>query len=210
MTRAEGKPKTHVFNDSEGETAVRIARKVITAAVNGENAGEMDIPDSFRDNGGVFTTITRHETGNLRGCIGYSEPILPIISAIIRSSKAAAMSDLRFVPVKQSELDKILISVSLLTKPTRLLFEDPEEIPDLITIGKHGLIVKKGKSAGLLLPQVPVENDWDPVIFLNQTCVKAGIPYKSWRTGKVDILTFTAEVFTETEPNGSIVREELL
>jgi len=200
----------HVFSDEEGETAVRIARKTIAKVIHGENPGEMDVPESFRENGGVFTTITRYPSGSLRGCIGYSEPVMPIISAIIRSARSAATKDFRFLPVKPDEIETIIVSVSLLTKPVRVVFDKPEDLPELIEIGKHGLIVKKNHVTGLLLPQVPVEQGWDSKVFLNQVCVKAGMPYKSWKNKKVELYTFTAEVFEETEPNGPVARMDTL
>ena len=47
-------------------------------------------------------------------------------------------------------------------------------------------------------PQVPVEWGWDRDEFLNQTCVKAGLPPDAWRRG-ADIYAFAAEVFGEKE-----------
>ena len=196
----------NVFSDEEGTIAVRIARRVIESTIRNENPGDIDVPKSFKDNGGVFTTILKFPSGDLRGCIGYSEPVMPIISAIVRSAKSAATRDIRFQPLRVDELDNVIFSVSLLTKPTRLLYDKAEDLPSLVTVGKHGLIIKKNGSGGLLLPQVPVEQDWNSEVFLNQTCVKAGLPHKTWRTKKVSIFTFTAEVFEETEPHGSVVR----
>ena len=47
---------------------------------------------------------------------------------------------------------------------------------------------------GLLLPQVPMEHDWDRETFLGQTCRKAGLPMDAWRNGAI-VEAFTAEVF---------------
>lgn len=199
----------HMFSDDEGKLAVEIARRVIEAAVRNEKAGEIEIPQNFKDDGGVFTTITRYPEGELRGCIGYSEPVMPIVSAIIRSARSAATRDLRFRPVKSEELDTLVISVSLLTRPTRLMYSDPRDLPSLIKVGRHGLIAKKDRKAGLLLPQVPVEQGWDAEVFLNQVCVKAGLPYRSWKNGNVELHLFTAEVFEEEEPRGAVVRKAM-
>ena len=35
--------------------------------------------------------------------------------------------------------------------------------------------MENGPYRGLLLPQVPVEWEWDSVTFLEQTCIKAGL-----------------------------------
>jgi AMMECR1 domain-containing protein len=52
---------------------------------------------------------------------------------------------------------------------------------------------------GLLLPQVAVEWKWDRTRFLEETCLKAGLPPDAWRHGS-RIQTFTAQVFEEQEP----------
>ena len=66
-----------------------------------------------------------------------------------------------------------------------------------IEVGRHGLVITYGMRRGLLLPQVPVEHDWDRLTFLAQTCLKAGAPPDAWQRGAV-IEAFTAEVFGET------------
>jgi hypothetical protein len=39
---------------------------------------------------------------------------------------------------------------------------------------------------------------WDAKTFLEQTCVKAGLSPEAWK-GKVQLLAFEAQVFTEAE-----------
>ena len=58
------------------------------------------------------------------------------------------------------------------------------------------LVVEEGHRRGLLLPQVAVEWGWTPEQFLSQTCVKAGLPPKAWRSGAA-VFRFDAEVFGE-------------
>ena len=197
------------FSLEEGTIAVKVARRVIESTVLNEDPGEMDIPERFKEPGGVFTTINRYPSRDLRGCIGYSEPVMPIILAIIRSAKAAATQDPRFSPVKKEELDRIVVEVSLLTPPEPLKASNPDEYPQKIKIGEHGLIVQMDGRGGLLLPQVPVELEWNSYEFLNNLCMKAGLPSKCWRTGKAKLFTFTAEVFEERTPRGKVVRKEL-
>ena len=62
-------------------------------------------------------------------------------------------------------------------------------------IGRHGLIMSRDGRSGLLLPQVPVEWQWDRETFLAQTCVKAGLPRDAWRDPATTILWFEAVVF---------------
>jgi uncharacterized protein len=74
-----------------------------------------------------------------------------------------------------------------------------EEVRDVeeITVGRDGLIISRGHYAGLLLPQVATEYGWDRDTFLDQTCVKAGLPPGTWRSQQARIEKFAAEVFGE-------------
>jgi AMMECR1 domain-containing protein len=51
-----------------------------------------------------------------------------------------------------------------------------------------------GNNRGLLLPHVPVENNWDRETFLCQACVKAGLPPDVWKKG-AEVFVFEAIVF---------------
>jgi hypothetical protein len=82
---------------------------------------------------------------------------------------------------------KIEISVLSPLQPVR-----PEEA----IVGQHGLVVTQGNRRGLLLPQVPIEWQWDRETFLAQTCLKAGLPPDAWQHG-AQLQAFTAEVFGE-------------
>jgi len=65
-----------------------------------------------------------------------------------------------------------------------------------IEIGRHGLVIEKGRRRGLLLPQVATEWGWDRETFLAQTCHKAGLERDVWKRG-AKVLRFEAEVFAE-------------
>ena len=102
---------------------------------------------------------------------------------------AAALSDPRFQPVTPDETPSLHVEISVLSIP--------EEIaPEQIMIGRHGLIITQGWHRGLLLPQVPVTWEWDRERFLEETCLKAGLPTDAWKKG-ARIEAFTAEVFEE-------------
>ena len=94
-----------------------------------------------------------------------------------------------FSPVTPEEVMLLKVEISVLS-PLRPI------VPEEIVIGKHGLVVTQGSRRGLLLPQVPVEWDWNVETFLAQTCLKAGLAPDAWRYG-VDLQAFTAEVFGE-------------
>jgi AmmeMemoRadiSam system protein B/AmmeMemoRadiSam system protein A len=138
---------------------------------------------------GAFTTLT--EGGALRGCIGYTAPIKPLYMTVRDTATLAALRDPRFAPVTAAELPKLAYEISVLSPLRRVT--DVEQIK----VGRDGLIMKSAGYEGLLLPQVPVEQNWDRETFLNQTCAKAGMDQSCWRDENTDIFSFTAVVFNE-------------
>ena len=106
-----------------------------------------------------------------------------------------------------AELDQVVVEVSVLTPPEELVVARRQEMPEAVVIGRDGLIVERGAYRGLLLPQVPVEWEWDSTTFLEQACMKAGLTPDMWLDRRTRVLTFQAEIFHEESPYGQIVRE---
>jgi uncharacterized protein (TIGR00296 family) len=194
------------FTDEEGEWMVRSARHVLEQYFRTGRVVAPSAPNSKLENPfGVFTTLKTYPDMELRGCIGYPEPVKPLNRALAETAVLAATEDPRFPPVRPEELDSLVIEVSALTLP-QLLDVPKSELPEHIEIGKHGLILRYGPYSGLLLPQVPVEEGWDVITFLNYTALKAGLPPDAWQWPETNIYTFTAEVFAEERPNGPVKR----
>ena len=130
----------------------------------------------------------------MRGCIGYVFPTEPLYLTVVETARAAALDDPRFVAVTAEEAPELKVEISVLSP---LLPITPEEVE----IGKHGLVVTLGNRRGLLLPQVPVEWNWDRETFLSQTCLKAGLSADAWVQNSghpaAELHAFTAEVFGE-------------
>jgi uncharacterized protein (TIGR00296 family) len=196
------------MNLEKGKFLVRTARKVIEEYVKSGNKHEpLDYPKEFDGHGGVFTTIHMQPGHELRGCIGYPEPVMPLMKALVESA-VSVTRDPRFPPLSEKELDKIVVEVSVLTKPEIIKVGKPEEYLKKVRIGKDGLVIEKGFNRGLLLPQVPVEWKWDAEQYLSNLCMKAGLPPDTWLGEGVRIYSFRSEIFTEKSPRGEIVREE--
>ncbi len=140
---------------------------------------------------GAFVTLKI--AGGLRGCIGYIEGYKPLSETVTEMAQAAAFSDPRFPALSKNEMPSIALEISALSPISRLT--DPE----LVEVGRHGLIIEKGASKGLLLPQVAVEYNWNRTEFLEHTCQKAGLPPDSWRDSDTKIYVFSAVVFGEID-----------
>lgn len=175
------------LSPDEKTDLLKIARESLERYVRDKEVyqPETDNP-KFMSKRGAFVTLKKN--GQLRGCIGFIEPILPLHQTIVQATIYAASKDVRFTPVAASELKDIDLEISVLTPPKKI--DDPREIE----VGKHGLIIAMGNQRGLLLPQVPVENRWSRLTFLQRTCEKAGLPRDAWKSGAA-IYTFQAIVF---------------
>ena len=195
---------------NEGEFLVRLARKSIEEHLSGKRIEPPTPPsEKLNEKRGVFVTLYRYPSKELRGCIGLPYPTHRLIDAVIHSAISSATADPRFPSVSLKEMDEIVIEVSVLTKPEEIEYEDPKELPEKIVIGRDGLIIEAGGFSGLLLPQVPVEYNWGPEEYLMHLSLKAGLPSTYWLTGRAKIYRFTAQIFAEKTPRGEVVEEEL-
>ncbi len=186
---------------------MKFARKTIEMWVsNGKTPEIPKVPEMFNEKSGVFTTLHTYPDHELRGCIGLPFPDKPLIEAI-RESAVSVTMDPRFPKLGQDELYKVIVEVSVLTKPEKIEVKSPYEYPERIRIGKDGLIIKNGMHAGLLLPQVPKEYGWNVRTFLEHLCMKAFLPPDAWKNRESEILRFRTEIFAEKEPGGKIEKQ---
>ncbi|MBZ5535806.1 MAG: AmmeMemoRadiSam system protein A [Acidobacteriia bacterium] len=140
---------------------------------------------------GAFVTLT--QAHQLRGCIGYTAALKPLYETIMDCAVSAATRDPRFAPLQAEELPRTHIEISVLSP----MFE-VKDVNEIVA-GKHGLMISRGNRRGLLLPQVATEYHLTREKFLDQTCMKAGLPPKSWKEPGTRIEAFTAVVFGEPE-----------
>jgi uncharacterized protein (TIGR00296 family) len=183
-----------LLTDHEGDLALKRARSSIEHVIAGNPEQSFKLTPVFLEKRGVFVTLTKQ--GCLRGCIGFPYPVISLGQAIQQAAVAAAIEDPRFPPVTKRELDQLEIEVTVLTPPVAIS-GSPDDRSNHVEVGRHGLIVRGMGTSGLLLPQVCTEYEWDPKTFLDQTCVKAGLPPHSWHSKNVEVLTFEGQIFHE-------------
>ena len=152
-----------------------------------------DYPIELDEELGVFVTLNKNN--NLRGCIGYAEPVKPAIDATMDVAISAAFNDPRFPQLSEKEYDDLEFEVTVLTKPEMIVVAHPDQYFDEIEIGRDGFIIQKGYARGLLLPQVAVENMFTIEDFLDHTCMKAGISADSWMDESCDVYKFQGQIF---------------
>ncbi len=180
------------LSDDHRKTLLGIARQSIAAILDGRapewNADELD--ETLLRPAGAFVTL-RTRDGDLRGCIGSIRATEQMYRAIVSSAISAAFRDPRFEPLRPGELELLALEISVMG-PIEVVTNIEE-----IEVGRDGLIISRGRYAGLLLPQVATEYEWDRETFLDQTCVKAGLPPGAWRSGDCRVEKFSAIVFGE-------------
>ncbi|MFZ0005226.1 MAG: TIGR00296 family protein [Methanoregula sp.] len=181
-----------LLTPEEGILAVRLARGAIEYTITKKPKPMVHLTPVFDEKRGVFVTLTKN--GQLRGCIGFPYPVMPLGNAIEDAAVAAALEDPRFPGVKKEELINLDFEVTVLTVPVPLAC-DPDERPKHIEVGRHGLIARGLGTSGLLLPQVAPEYNWDAKTFLDHTCEKAGLPCSCWKRKDVEILIFEGQIF---------------
>jgi len=175
------------FSQEERGLLLKLAHDALASAFAFRELSP-DLPSAhLAESRGVFTTL--YVKGALRGCVGYALAVTSLYRGIIETARAAAFDDPRFAPMSAEELPEVKVSLSVLS-PLRPIAADE------VVVGVHGLLVTMGVRRGLLLPQVPVEHGWDRIMFLEQTCRKAGLPNDAWKKGAI-LEAFTAEVFGE-------------
>lgn len=154
-------------------------------------AGELG---ALRSDAGAFVTLNHGgvkagNPGRLRACMGLIEARQPLIDAVVQAAVWAAQ-DPRFPRLRADEMAGLEVEVSVLSPA------HPVSGPAAIEVGKHGVILEKGRHRALFLPQVATEQGWDRQTMLEQLALKAGLPAGGWRDG-ARFEVFTAQVYGE-------------
>jgi AmmeMemoRadiSam system protein A len=177
-----------------------VARETIAAELDGRKPRYPDDEAAkspvLRQPCGAFVTLHKNIGGaegerSLRGCIGRMTANLPLGETVRIMAHEAAFGDPRFPPLGPGELEQCHIEISALSP--MMVCPDPQQVK----VGVHGLYLTRGGRAGVLLPQVPVEQGWNLDEYLDYICVKAGLPPESYNAPDATLYTFTAVVFGE-------------
>lgn len=165
----------------EGPLVLLARQTVESYARNGEIPKiDLDLPAQLPNQAGVFVSIKKH--GELRGCIGTTAPTRNSLrDEVVYNAISAAFQDPRFSPVEEEELGDLVYSVDVLGVP------EPVESLTQLNAQKYGVIVRKGRNSGLLLPDLEGVNTVEEQVNIAKR--KAGIALDE----EVELLRFTVE-----------------
>ena len=191
----------------EGAKLVRLARTAVEKYLH--ESIVINPEEESSEKAGIFVTLnylTSSKKEYLRGCIGFPLPEKVLYQGVIEAAIAAATEDPRFPPLDVQDLDNIIFEVSILSPPQEIRAQNPADYRKEIAIGRDGLLLRWRFGSGLLLPQVPLELNWNTDEYLANICYKASAPPDVWLDPQSKLFKFQAEVFKEVDPNGEIVK----
>lgn len=145
--------------------------------------------------GAAFVTLRR--SGQLRGCIGSPVARRPLAVDVVEHAFNAAFRDPRFPKLHVLELAALELSVSVLTPPEAMRFDDEADLLAQLRPGVDGLIIEDAGRRSLFLPAV-----WQEIRerrqFLGALKLKAGLRMEHFSR------SFTAQRFRSIEVKGAM------
>ena len=188
------------MNAMEGSTLVRLARDSIETAFEG---GRVVVPREqwLAERRATFVTLRLRRSGELRGCIGTLDPHKPLGEAVIEYARLAAFEDRRFEPLTRTELDIVVIDVSVLSPHVPLPVESEADAHAKLERTRPGVVLSYRGRRGVFLPQVWASLQ-DPREFLRHLKEKAGLPGHFW-SDEIELRTFVCEEYAEPDPSPS-------
>jgi AmmeMemoRadiSam system protein A len=188
------------LSNSERHTLLRLARNTVTSfldegTVPSVALDDYDLTPRLMAPGAAFVTLRNGI--ELRGCIGHIAAVRPLYLSVAENAYRASQDPrFRYDPITRDEVAELSIEVSVLT-PMRRLAD-----PNKVRVGVDGLLIVRDRNQGVLLPQVATEQGWNREQFLDNACLKAGLPADAWKDPRTEIYRFTASIFAEEEDRG--------
>jgi len=168
------------INEQQQDQLLTLARNSISYGLKYGRAIEplsSEFEDNLKQTAACFVTI--NIGGNLRGCIGHLSAIQPLFEDVAENAFSAAFRDPRFPELREDELERIEIEISILTPSTAMEFTDENDLLSQIQEGVDGLILEDGYNRGTFLPTV-WESLPDKQDFWKHLKMKAGLPVSHW------------------------------
>ncbi len=180
------KPTGDDFTDDDKQLLKKIANDAIVHQLENRRYTP-PVRDQLEIRRGVFVTI--YVGDELNGCMGQVRGRDPLNQSVAELAVAAAFEDPRFEPLTMADLPAMKIEISLLSRLERV-----KDFRDIV-VGRDGLMIRLDMHSGLLLPKVATEHKWNATTFLEQVCLKAGLPKNAYKDKLAEIYKFSADVF---------------
>ena len=191
FTNAAARTESLVWRPSAaaGETLLALAHETLAAELQGRTYSPPEpaaLPTDITRVGAVFVSL--YVDGTLRGCMGSLEPRQALYREVMVNASNAAFRDPRFQPLQPAEFARLDLEIAVLSPLRRLA--DPMHFE----VGRHGLVLRRGRHEAVCLPQVVTELGPNRQATLEHLCRKAGLPPGAWRQA-AEFFVFEACVF---------------
>ncbi len=191
----EGSAGMSNLTPEQGAELLQVGERAIDMLI--EQGAELQVDPSTFDlslqkAAASFVTLRRAD-GSLRGCMGSSQAIRPLVCDVAANAFAAASRDPRFSMLTSQERQGLQMSISVLSSLQPLKVLNTEDLVDQLRPGADGLLLVDGTRRGTLLPAV-----WDvitdPECFVTEVKAKAGWAPDYW-SATLEAFRYTAQSF---------------
>ncbi|MFW2541866.1 AmmeMemoRadiSam system protein A [Primorskyibacter sp. 2E107] len=193
-------PETDILDTPSRKALLLVSRRAIASRLE-KGVPPVVNPDSFavqmRTTMACFVSLKRN--GALRGCVGSLTPKLSLVEDVAQNAVRAAFGDRRFPALTAAELDRLEVSISVMSRAMPLDVADEADLIAQLTPlqGVAGVTLQAGPRRGLFLPSV-----WsslpEPEAFLAALKRKTGLAHVPWHDG-MTIETFHTEDFSDAD-----------
>jgi AmmeMemoRadiSam system radical SAM enzyme/AmmeMemoRadiSam system protein B/AmmeMemoRadiSam system protein A len=202
---SDGAPRTPApqidFTPEQDAEILAFARAIVEATLRDQLFSKARLPDPLAQAPAFGMFVSLFRSTQLRSCKGQwggtsSGGLAPLSQMLAHVARDAASNDPRFPRITLPELPFLKVEVSLMHSPQQMTARGDARVR-CVEVGTHGLVIGHPAGHGLLLPQVAVEAGWDARTFLEQVCLKAGLPPQTWRDDQARLMTFQARKLTD-------------
>ena len=155
----------------------------VRTGLAGQPAPEIDpvtLLPALREPAGVFVTL--EVAGELNGCIGSVVPAEPLGATVPRLAFAAAFADPRLPALTEGDYESLEIKLSLIGPLIPVPATSEAQVLAHVRPGIDGLMIVYGAANATFLPAVWARVP-DPLVFLRQLEIKAGLRPGRWPAG---------------------------
>lgn len=182
--------KTKFLSTNFQEVLRKLAVLSIKFQLEGKNFRVENCPRALETRLASFVTLM--EGGILRGCIGSIVAHQPLVVDVCLNARNAAFKDPRFSPVQANEFEKLHFSISLLSRPEKIDFENEEDLIEKLVPEIDGVIIRDAGRQAVYLPEVWKQIP-DKKEFLSSLKQKAGLT-PEWFSDTFEAFRFRAEL----------------
>lgn len=185
-----------ILDKRQQDSLLNLARQTIQEYVSNGRIFEPETEDkALLEQRSAYVTLRKD--GKKIGCGGRVLPSEPLYMSVRNNALELAKNnpEFSFESIRQEDLNKIKIKLSVLSHPQKIKFKDLNDLLSQISLGEDGLLVVNGPNKATFLPEVWSDYP-DKNMFLTHLCIKAELLQNCWNQ-KVSFYKYQVQEFEE-------------